>query len=65
MPLIYPDESTMTEGEYDAWVKIEAAANAMFALPMIHPEDNPETVRDIHNLQNRLLARAAYAQEVR
>lgn len=50
----------MTREEEHAWLALADAANAMFRLPVLHSADNDETVRDVHNLQNRLLARAAY-----
>jgi hypothetical protein len=32
--------------------------NMIVELPVIHPSDNEETSRDIHNIQNRIMARA-------
>lgn len=34
-------------------------ANQISKLPVQHPLDLPETVRDIHDLQNRIMARVA------
>ena len=31
--------------------------NKIIELPILHDSDNPETQRDIHNIQNRILAR--------
>lgn len=59
--VIEPRTQWMTREEEEAWLLIADAANAMFRLPVLHSSDNEETVRDIHNLQNRLLARAAYS----
>lgn len=61
-PVMYPSEGSMSTLERRAWHALEDAANAMFALPAVHPADNEETARDIHNLQNRLLARLAYPE---
>jgi hypothetical protein len=55
-----PSTAWMTREEEHAWLALADAANAMFRLPVLHSADNDETVRDVHNLQNRLLARAAY-----
>jgi len=31
--------------------------DAILQLPVIHPSDNDEFMRDIHNIQNRIAAR--------
>ncbi len=35
---------------------------AFVALPVIHPSDVTETQRDIHDIQNRILARASFGR---
>lgn len=47
----------LTEQERECLNAIGHAFNLFSALPVIHPADLPETVRDIHNLQNRVLSR--------
>lgn len=34
--------------------------NAILELEELHPHDNSEHMRDIHNIQNRILARSYY-----
>lgn len=47
----------MTQKE-QAVLKITADLwNAILDLPVLHPSDMRETERDIHNIQNRIMAR--------
>ena len=57
--MIYPIPD-FTPSERRAWEALASAANLMLRLSSVHPADRSETVRDIHNLQNRMLARATY-----
>lgn len=61
----HPNESWMTEAERLAWWMLGRAARAVFALPPVHPSEHAESVRDFHDLQCRLLARAAYSLDQR
>ncbi len=61
----YPDETKLTDLERVAWDLLVEASQAFGQLPVLHPADRGETVRDIHDLQNRILARTAYPREVR
>lgn len=47
----------MTEAELDVWYALADAAGKMLKLPVLHPMEQQELVKDFHNLQNRLLAR--------
>ncbi len=47
----------MTAQEVEIWLALGKVAGALLQLPTLHPSEQEETVRDIHNLQNRLLAR--------
>lgn len=48
----------ITEQEREV-IRITAALyNALAALPVQHPADMDESIRDIHNIQNRVMARA-------
>lgn len=49
----------MTEEEKRALALTGELWNAMLALPDKHPHESEEHMRDIHNIQNRLLARVA------
>lgn len=60
-----PDLSLFTVAEQRAWGALAAAASMYFKLPVVHPSDREEAVRDVHNLQNRLLARVAYDRNLR
>lgn len=59
-----PDISRLTLDEQDAFRKTADLMIAISKLPELHYADIPETVRDIHNIQNRLLARAAYKRDL-
>lgn len=48
----------MTSEEVDIWLALGKVAGALLKLPILHPNEQIETVQNIHNLQNRLLARA-------
>jgi len=37
--------------------------NAIKALPELHASDLPESMRDIHDIQHRIMARPAYRQQ--
>lgn len=65
MSYSYPNTANFTVPELKAWEAIAEAANLLLALPAIHPADRDETARDIHDLQNRLLARCAWDRERR
>ncbi len=41
----------------EIWVAQAKVAGALLELPTLHPSEQEETVRHIHNLQSRLLAR--------
>lgn len=45
------EEKAVLEKSAELW-------NAIIALTPMHASDNPEHMRDLHNIQNRLLARA-------
>lgn len=49
----------MTDEEKRIFTLSAELWNALIALPKMHPCDNAEHMRDIHNIQNRLLARVA------
>lgn len=49
----------LTEQENRILVFTSMLWNALIDLPDPHPSDNAENMRDIHDIQNRLLARAA------
>lgn len=65
MKFSVPNYDWMTEAESEAWEALSVAARAMFALTPVHPNEHGESARDFHDLQCRLLARAAYPQEFR
>jgi hypothetical protein len=48
----------MTAQEVEIWFALGKVAGDLLNLPTLHPSERDETVRDIHNLQTRLLARA-------
>lgn len=50
---------TLTAAENELLVVLGDAFNRFAKLPVLHAHDMPETVRDIHDLQNRVLARPA------
>ncbi len=52
----------LTEQELEALQIVGQAFNAVASLPQIHKADLSELVRDIHNIQNRILARPALRQ---
>ncbi|WP_337869992.1 hypothetical protein [Meiothermus sp.] len=41
----------------DIWLALGQVAGDLLDLPVFHPSEREETVRDLHNLQSRLLAR--------
>ncbi len=47
----------MTAEEVEIWFALGKVAGDLLNLPVLHPNEREETVRDLHNLQNRLLAR--------
>lgn len=47
----------ITDEELKALERIGDAFNRIMALPEIHPADKGEFIRDIHDIQNRILAR--------
>ena len=47
-----PQEQKVLDLTVELW-------NAFLDLPDQHPHDAPETMRDLHNIQNRLMARVA------
>jgi hypothetical protein len=47
----------MTPEEIDVWEALGGVAGRLLALPILHPGEREETVRDIQSLQARLLAR--------
>lgn len=47
----------LTDEEQAAMELTKALARAMRALEVLHDQDWPETVVDIHNIQNRIMAR--------
>lgn len=47
----------LTDGEKHALELTAALYNVMARFPKLHPADMDETVRDIHNIQNRIMAR--------
>ena len=49
---ITEDERAILNIVADLW-------NAILALPVLHSEDEHEHRRDIHNIENRIMARAA------
>ena len=49
----------MTEEEKRILALTAELWNALIALPAPHGFDGPEHMRDIHDIQNRLLARVA------
>lgn len=53
----------LTEQEKVALALTAELYKALQALPADHPHDMPEHVRDIHNIQNRILARPAYRSQ--
>lgn len=54
--------SGFTEAEASCWVTLADFANKLFALPTLHKMDNQEMCQAIHVLQDKLLARVAYAR---
>lgn len=52
----------MTEQEKEIIDLTVKLWNAYTKLPVIHAADGEETCRDIHNIQNRVLARAAWRE---
>lgn len=59
------DRMVFSPAEMAASEALVVAANLIRALPPVHPCDAEEASRDIHNLQNRLLARCAYEMRYR
>lgn len=53
----------LTEQEEIALALTAELYKALLALPADHPHDMAENVRDIHNIQNRILARPAYRSQ--
>lgn len=49
----------MTEEEKRVLALTAELWNALIALPAPHGHDNAEHMRDIHDIQNRLMARVA------
>lgn len=47
----------MTAQKVDIWLALGQVAGDSLGLPVLHPSERKETVRDLHNLQSRLLAR--------
>ena len=47
----------MNEEEENVLVLTARLWNAILELEEIHPADNEEHARDIHNIQNRIMAR--------
>lgn len=60
-----PDLEKLTVEEQDVLRKTGDLMMALSRLPVLHSADVAETVRDIHNIQNRILARAAYKKDSR
>jgi len=54
-----PHVSLLTGADFEAIDLSATLIKALRALPVLHPLDLEESVRDIHNLQNRIMARAA------
>ena len=54
-----PRPKALTEDEWKCLELIGKVADIFARLPVLHPADMPETVRDIHDIQNRILARPA------
>ena len=54
-----PQPEALTAAEFVAIDLSVALISALRELPVLHPRDLEESVRDIHNLQNRIMARAA------
>lgn len=52
----------MTDQEESALAITAELYKALLALPIEHSHDMQEHVRDIHNIQNRILARPAYRE---
>lgn len=50
---------SLTEQEKEILDMTAKLWNAMLALPDKHPHESEEHMRDIHNIQNRVLARVA------
>lgn len=53
----------LSEQESEVLTLTARLYEALLALPADHPHDMPENVRDIHNIQNRVLARPAYRSQ--
>jgi hypothetical protein len=49
----------MTKEEKEVLELATKLWNALVALPVMHHDDNAEHMRDIHDIQNRVLARSA------
>lgn len=49
----------LTQQEKEALDLTNELWEKIIKLPVLHDMDNQETCRDIHNIQNRLLARSA------
>jgi hypothetical protein len=59
------DEDLLTPLENDAFAASAALANALGALPLVHPDELKECLSHIHELQKSILARAAYPRDSR
>lgn len=55
-----PDTDLLTAGERRVLELSGELVVAFKELPVLHPLDLPELVRDVHDIQNRLLARVSY-----
>lgn len=53
----------MTDQERAALELTAELYKALLALPVDHPSDMAENVRNLHDIQNRLMARATYRAE--
>lgn len=54
---------SLTKQEKDILVMTAKLWNALLELPDQHPTANAENMRDIHDIQNRLMARVAKRAE--
>lgn len=52
-------DSVLTEQEKEILSKTADIWNSFLELPDFHPSDRQEMARDIHNIQNRIMARLA------
>lgn len=56
----YPRKENLSVAEQEC-LELSGRLMGCFAtLPVLHPKDLAEMERDIHDIQNRILARAAY-----